>query len=69
MKLPFRIECPHCNWGHEWRNDYVNQGWLKMRCSHCEETFVTKIIVNLVDVEVKKELVGDVPCMTLPEAK
>lgn len=55
MKIAFRIECPHCKWGVEWRNDYVNQGWISLTCSHCTEEFFTKIHIPVVSVEIQKE--------------
>ena len=55
MKIAFRIECPHCRWGFPWNDTYVNQGWLKVACNHCESEFWTKITLNEVKVEIKKE--------------
>lgn len=69
MKIAFRIECPHCRWGHEWHDDYVNQGWLQMRCGHCGETFVARIDIPTVNIEINKELPEGACCFTLPEVK
>jgi len=51
MKIAFRLECPHCKWGHEWRDQYVNQGWIKLECGHCEKEFFAKIHIPVVQVE------------------
>lgn len=51
MKIAFRIECPHCKWGYEWRDSYVNQGWLEAECAHCGENFFFKISIPTVDVQ------------------
>lgn len=59
MKIAFRLECPACHWGHEWRDDYVNQGWLELVCSHCEKSFFVKITIPSIAVEV---------CLDRPEA-
>jgi hypothetical protein len=56
VKLTFRIECPHCNWGVEFRDSYVNQGWLRLHCNHCDKEFFNKITVTGVKVETQKEL-------------
>ena len=69
MKILFRIECPLCKWGHEWRDDYVNMGWLKLRCAHCGEEFYVKVTIPSVDISISKKLPKDVPCFTMPEAK
>lgn len=53
MKIAFRIECPHCTWGYEWRNDFVNQGWLALTCKHCEQEFFAKVSIPTVSVETK----------------
>ncbi len=55
MKLAFRIECPRCHYGYEWRDAYVNQGWLELRCNHCDEMFYTKINIPTVSVETSAE--------------
>jgi transcription elongation factor Elf1 len=69
MNLLFRIECPHCHWGHTWSDTYINQGWLTLSCTHCGENFHTKVTVTGVNVEIAKDLPEGVPCMTLPEAR
>jgi superfamily II DNA helicase RecQ len=61
VKFAFRIECPVCKWGHEFRDSYVNMGFLKGKCSHCESDFFFKITVTGVAVETLKELPPDVP--------
>lgn len=61
MKIAFRIECPHCKWGVQWSNDYVNQGWLRLTCSHCAEFFYTKISIPTVEVQTAKELPEGAP--------
>lgn len=62
MKIAFRLECPHCNWGHEWSNNYVNMGWLELYCSHCGKHFFTKISIPAVNVETQTTLPEGVPC-------
>jgi ribosomal protein L33 len=69
MKITFRLECSRCGWGHEWSDNYVNMGWLVMRCSHCEEKFYTKIDVTGVSINSQTELPEGQPCTTLQEAK
>ena len=69
MKILFRLECPFCHWGHEWRDDYVNMGWLKLQCAHCGEKFFTKIAIPSVKVSTCKSLPEGVPCFTTEEAK
>ena len=69
MQIPFRIECPHCHWGHTFKDSYINQGYLKGKCEHCGELFFIKITVTGVNVEISKELPANIPCATLPEAK
>jgi phage FluMu protein Com len=69
MKISFRIECPHCKWGYPWNDNYVNQGWMKLKCPHCEKTFFNKVTVTGITVESGKELPEGVPCHALPEAK
>lgn len=63
MMFTFRIECPKCKWGHEFRDSYVNQGWLKLCCSHCDNEFFTKITVSGVNVDTRQELPDGMPCM------
>jgi DNA-directed RNA polymerase subunit RPC12/RpoP len=62
VKISFRIECPYCNWGHNWSNNYVNQGWLALECFHCGKQFYNKITITGVNIETTKELPVDVPC-------
>lgn len=62
MKFSLRIECPHCNWGHLWRDAYINQGWLVLQCGHCGEEFFTKVSIPTVDIQVEKILPEGVPC-------
>jgi hypothetical protein len=69
MQISFRIECPHCHWGHIFKDSYINQGYLKGKCEHCGEPFFFKITVTGVSVETSKELPQGIPCATLPEAK
>jgi hypothetical protein len=69
MKITFRIECPQCHWGHDLRDDYVNEGFLKGKCQHCGNVFFFKVAVMGMTVEVSQELPKGVPCRTLPEAK
>lgn len=54
MKINFRLECPHCEWGVQWRDAYVNQGWVKLKCTHCDEDFYTKISIPTVDIKTSK---------------
>jgi hypothetical protein len=69
MQISFRIECPHCHWGHIFKDSYINMGYLKGKCEHCGEAFFFKITVTGVDVEINRELPQGLPCVTLPEAK
>ena len=69
MKISFRIECPSCHWGHEWRDEYINMGWIALKCSHCDSRFFTKISIPTVDVSLVGFLPEGVPCFTTPEAK
>lgn len=55
MKVAFRIECPHCKWGFEWSDHYVNQGWISLNCEHCSKGFYTKITIPMVQVETQIE--------------
>ena len=69
MMLSFRIECPKCQWGHPFKDRYINNGFLIGKCSHCGNKFYFKITVTGVDVKVQQENpVGQV-CKTLEEAK
>ena len=63
--LNFRIECPKCKWGHPFHDSYVNQGWLKLECAHCENQFFTKIAVTGISVAIEQELPEGQPCHTL----
>ena len=65
MKITFRIECPHCHWGHPFRDGYVNMGWLEVECTHCGERFFTKVTVTGVNVETEKALPEGVPVMKM----
>ena len=65
MQLAFRIECPHCHWGYEWKNENVNMGFLKANCKHCGKSFVFKLTITGVKVEFEPELPKDIPCKTL----
>jgi hypothetical protein len=65
MKLAFRIECPHCKWGVEFRDSYVNQGWLELECYHCDNAFFTKVSVPEVKIEIEKEMAEGLPCTML----
>jgi len=62
MKITFRLECPWCNWGVAWSDNFVNMGWIKLKCSHCDKDFFTKIAITGVKIETEKELPEDVPC-------
>jgi hypothetical protein len=62
MKIAFRLECPSCKWGHEWRQEYVNMGWLELYCSHCDKNFFAKISIPTVNVETAVDLPEGVPC-------
>lgn len=55
MKIAFRIECPHCHWGMEWKDNYVNQGWISLTCNHCKEESFTKIDIPIVNVKTQSE--------------
>ena len=68
--MTFRIECPRCHWGHEFRDSYINKGFLKGVCQHCGNIFFFKITVMGVDVQICQELPKeDTPYETLPEAR
>jgi hypothetical protein len=69
MQATFRIECPKCLWGHEFKDSYINMGFLKGKCQHCGNEFFFKITVAGVNVEVSQELPEGVPCATLPEVE
>lgn len=69
MKISFRIECPFCYWGHEWRDGYVNMGWIALKCNHCEQKFFTKIAIPTVKISTLKHLPENVPCSATEEAK
>ena len=62
MMLTFRIECPKCGWGHEFRDSYINRGWLELCCSHCENEFFAKVTVSGVNVDVQQKLPEGAPC-------
>jgi hypothetical protein len=62
MKIAFRIECPHCHWGSPWSDNDVNQGWVLLRCQHCDKEFYNKITIPEVKIEIAKELSVDLPC-------
>jgi hypothetical protein len=66
--MTFRIECPKCHWGHEFRDSYINKGFLKGACDHCENVFFFKVSVTGVDVQVCQELPNDTPYEILLEA-
>lgn len=51
MMLAFRIECPHCKWGHTWHDSFVNQGWIVLECGHCNKEFFTKVAVTGINIE------------------
>ena len=59
--LNFRLECPKCKWGHEFRDSYVNQGWIKLHCTHCENEFWTKIAVTGIKIEIEQDLPEGAP--------
>ena len=67
MKITFRLECPHCKWGHEWRNDFVNMGWLELFCNHCDKSFFAKISIPEVKVETSPNIPDDVPIQSEPK--
>jgi hypothetical protein len=69
MQMTFRLECPKCHWGHEFRDSYINKGFLKGVCQHCGNTFFFKVTVMGVDVQVCQEPPKDAPWEALPEAK
>lgn len=69
MQMTFRIECPKCHWGHEFKDQYINMGFLKGRCDHCKNDFFFKVAVSGVQVDVLQDLSEGVPCQTLDEAK
>ena len=60
--MTFRIECPKCHWGYEFKDSFINKGFLKGKCQHCENEFFFKITVTGVNVEVTQELPEDTPC-------
>lgn len=51
MKISFRLECPNCKWGYVWSDNYVNQGWLVLKCHHCDNNFYLKISIPTVNIE------------------
>lgn len=59
MKMIFRLECPHCKWGQEMRDSYINQGWLEGKCLHCSKAFFFKATVTGVSLESVAELPQD----------
>ena len=69
MNLAFRMDCPKCKWGYAPLNSHINQGFLKGKCTHCENKFFFKITVTGINMEVEQELPEGQPCKTLPEAK
>ncbi len=69
MQMTFRVDCPKCNWGHIFKDSYINQGFLQGKCDHCGNKFYFKITVMGVQVEVEQGLPEDSPCTTLPEAR
>ena len=46
---------PYLSLGQEWRDSYVNQGWLALACHHCGKKFYTKISIPTIDVQVQLE--------------
>ena len=69
MKIAFRLECPFCKWGHEWRDEYVNMGWVSLICFHCGKKFYSKISIPSIDVSIEQFLPSGVPCQATPEVK
>ncbi len=65
MKISFRIECPYCHWGHIWSDNFVNMGWLGLKCAHCESDFFTKIEVTGVSIQTNTKLPNGVPCANI----
>lgn len=65
MTVAFRIECPHCKWGVPWSDRYVNQGWLRLSCGHCDRPLFAKVSVPTVDVQVR----ADEPEQPVKDAK
>lgn len=60
--MNFRVECPHCKWGHPIKTSNINQGYLKAYCLHCNKKFFYKVMVKGVEVDFIKELPEDIPC-------
>lgn len=65
MKITFRLECPYCRQSHEWSNNYVNMGWIALRCTHCFGRFFAKVSIPIVNTETAKSLLEDIPCQTM----
>jgi transposase-like protein len=55
MQLNLRIECPHCKWGYKWDDNYINSGWNKLQCKHCNREFKVKITISGFQIEIQKE--------------
>ena len=68
MQILFRMECPECHWGHEVKNNYINQGFLKGKCRHCGNIFYFKVNITGINVLVKQDLPKGQPCKILKEA-
>lgn len=67
MQLAFRIECPACKWGQEFRNSYINKGWLQLTCRHCNKTFFTKVTITGVKIETQPEQPNGLPITKVGE--
>jgi hypothetical protein len=67
--MTFRIECPQCHWGHEFKDSYINDGFLKGKCAHCGNEFFFKITVSGIQIDVSQTFPEGIPCKTLDEAK
>jgi hypothetical protein len=51
------------------RDAFINQGFLRGKCAHCDESFFFKLTVKGIEVEYHKELPLDTPCKSVEEYK
>lgn len=65
MQITFRIECPHCHWGHKFKDSYINMGFIENSCDHCGKILFFKVTVTGVQIEVLKEIPKDTPYESL----
>ena len=65
MQMTFRMDCPACKWGNKIKSSYINQGILKIKCSHCGKPFYFKVTVTGINIEVFQEKPKNSPCKTV----